>query len=443
MVKRQSFTDPFIRALKPKATPYKLAEHAPRGEGRLIVRVLPNGTKEFFYRYRPGGRDKTLALGRYDQTGRNGKTLAGIRKTLRENRELQRDTGDVKEHLIAEARKDEVEKRRGSLEQLLTAYVDHLKARKSPSATQVAGIFQKHVIKPFPTLAQTKANKIEPASIQRILSRMVNLGLTRQVNKVRSYIGAAFAYGGKADNDPRTMAADGVLFDLKANPVLLVPVIQEYEKTGERALSEDELRHYWTELSELPTIQEAALRFNLVLACQRPTQLLRAGWTAFDFTENTLLLADSKGRGGSRDHLLPLTAFGLEQLKPLRKMNADADGPFTSDGRRGMVVGTLSVAVKDISKALKKKHGVPRFQQRDLRRTVETMLQKLGIDKEVRAHLLSHGRSKGVQGKHYERYDFLPEKRAALEKWGEHLQRIMDPSRKAKVVPMRSGKAAA
>jgi hypothetical protein len=124
----------------------------------------------------------------------------------------------VKEHLIAEARKGEVEKRRGSFEQLLTAYVDHLKARKSTSAAQVAGIFEKHVIKPFPTIAQTKANKIEPASIQRILSRMVNLGLTRQVNKARSYIGAAFAYGGKADNDPRTMAADGVLFDLKANP---------------------------------------------------------------------------------------------------------------------------------------------------------------------------------------------------------------------------------
>jgi integrase len=320
--------------------------------------------------------------------------------------------------------------------------VDHLKARKSTSAAQVAGIFEKHVIKPFPTIAQTKANKIEPASIQRILSRMVNLGLTRQVNKARSYIGAAFAYGGKADNDPRTMAADGVLFDLKANPSLLVPVIREYEKTGERALSEDELRHYWTELAELPAIQEAALRLNLALACQRPTQLLRADWPAFDFTENTLLLADSKGRGGSRDHLLPLTPFALAQLQPLRTMNAEAPGPFTSDGRRGMVVGTLSVAVKDISKALKKKHGVPRFQQRDLRRTVETMLQKLGIEKEVRAHLLSHGRSKGVQGKHYERYDFLKEKREALERWGEQLQRIMDPNRKAKVVPMRSGKAA-
>ena len=105
MDNQRTFTDPYIRALKPKAAPYKRAEHAPRGEGRLIVRVLPSGTREFFYRYRTQGQDRTLALGRYDQTGNNGKTLAGIRKALRTNRELQRETGDLKGHLAAEARK--------------------------------------------------------------------------------------------------------------------------------------------------------------------------------------------------------------------------------------------------------------------------------------------------------------------------------------------------
>jgi hypothetical protein len=65
------------------------------------------------------------------------------------------------------------------------------------------------------------------------------------------------------------------------------------------------------------------------------------------------------------------------------------------------------------------------------------MLQRLGIDKEVRAHLLSRGRTTGVQGKHYERYDFLDEKRAALNKWTRHLERIID-GKAAKVVPLRS-----
>jgi hypothetical protein len=98
-----------------------------------------------------------------------------------------------------------------------------------------------------------------------------------------------------------------------------------------------------------------------------------------------------------------------------------------------MAIKTLTDAVKDVSKTLKKTHKVPKFDQRALRRTAETMLQKMGMDKEVRAHLLSHGRSKGVQGKHYERYDFLAEKRVALERWAAHLERIID-GRSAKVI---------
>ncbi len=438
------FTDPYIRSLKPKATPYKRAEYAPKGEGRLIVRVLPSGVREFFYRYRTNAQDKTLALGRYDHRGQNGRSLAQIRAELREKRDLQAETGDVKEHLRAEDRRKDIERRKGDLGQLLEGYTDSLRAAGKPSATQAEGIFRRHIKAPFPSLWTTKASDIEPGDIQRILARMVKAGITRQVNATRAYLGAAFAYGGKADHDPRTVATDGVLFGLKANPVALVPVIKEYERTGERTLSEDELREFWKELESLPPVQKAALRFNLALACQRPTQLLRAAWPDFDFQANTLLLRDSKGRGGSRDHLLPLTPFALEQIEALRELNQSAgkDGmgspPFSTHGTRGLVLETLSVAVREVSKTLKRNHKIPRFQLRDLRRTAETMLQKLGIDKEVRAHLLSHGRTKGVQGKHYERYDFLPEKRAALEKWADYLGRILDPQHKAKVVPIRA-----
>ncbi|HEX9673269.1 MAG TPA: Arm DNA-binding domain-containing protein, partial [Burkholderiales bacterium] len=120
------FTDSYIRALKAKEAPYKRSEHAAKGEGRLTVRVLPSGTREFFYRYRVGGLDKTIALGRYDALGRNGRTLKQIGKELRDKRNLQRETGDVKEHLRAKKRRAEVEKRQGSFKQLLDAYVESL-----------------------------------------------------------------------------------------------------------------------------------------------------------------------------------------------------------------------------------------------------------------------------------------------------------------------------
>jgi integrase len=85
------------------------------------------------------------------------------------------------------------------------------------------------------------------------------------------------------------MAQDGVLFGLKSNPVATVARIKEYERVGERAMTDDELRAFWKALEPLPVVQKAALRLNLALAGQRPTQLLRADWPAFDFKENTLL----------------------------------------------------------------------------------------------------------------------------------------------------------
>jgi len=443
---RRLFTDAYIRGLKlpgkePGTTaekPYKRAEWAPKGEGRLTVRVLPTGAKEFFYRYQINGGDTTLSLGRFDPDGKAGKTLKQIREALRERREIQRETGDVKAHLQAEARKQDAERRKGSFAQLLEAYADWLRSEGRPSAEQVAGIFRVHVIEPFPRLAVAKANTITAADISDILAKMVKAGLTRQVNKTRSYLRAAFSFGIDADHNPERKAKAGVLFSLTLNPVVGIKPIKRFERTLERTLTEAELRLYWQALEELPAVQKATLRFNLALAGQRPTQLLRAGWPDFDLSEKTLLLRDSKGRGGSRDHLLPLPAFALEQLEVLRQLNTDAPTPFTTDGKTTMVVETLSAAVSDVSRRLKRKEKLERFDQRAIRRTVETMLQKLGIDKEVRAHLLSHGRQQGVQGRHYERYDFLDEKRQALERWNAQLQRILDPQHTAKVVPLRA-----
>lgn len=433
---RTIFTDRSIRALKAKEKPYKLAEWAPRGEGRLMVRVQPTGVKEFFYRYQTNRVVKTLSLGRYAEK----RPLKAIRAALREKRRLQLETGDVKSHLQDEARRKEIEKRKGTFRQLLDAYVDHLEAAKKKDASKVRGIFKRNVIKHFPILADMKANEIEPRHISSILARMVKAKITRQVNVTRSYLRAAFAYGGKADYNPETTAKDGVLFGLKTNPVITVPRIARFDRVGNRVLTDDELRAFWLGLEALPKVQASTLRFNLALAGQRPTQLLRADWRAFDWQEGTVLLEDGKGLGEAREHLLPLTPFALEQLKPLRELNDEkkTPSPFTSDGKRGMTIDTLTKAVTEIARKLHTEAEIPLFTQRDLRRTVETMLQRLGVDKEVRAHLLSHGRSKGVQGRHYERYDFLAEKRAALEKWARHLERVLDPEYKATVVPIRA-----
>ena len=51
-------------------------------------------------------------------------------------------------------------------------------------------------------------------------------------------------------------------------------------------------------------------------------------------------------------------------------------------------------------------------------------MSKLGIDTEVKEAVLSHAKT-GLT-KVYELYDYAPEKRAALEKWCDHVRLLFD-----------------
>jgi hypothetical protein len=70
-----------------------------------------------------------------------------------------------------------------------------------------------------------------------------------------------------------------------------------------------------------------------------------------------------------------------------------------------------------------------------LRRTVETRLSAAGVSVAARAQLQSHGLG-GVQARHYDRHDYMREKREALET----LHRIVT-GHTASVTPIRKHKA--
>jgi hypothetical protein len=63
------------------------------------------------------------------------------------------------------------------------------------------------------------------------------------------------------------------------------------------------------------------------------------------------------------------------------------------------------------------------------------MLAGLGVSSDVRAQLQSHGLG-GVQTRHYDRHDYMAEKRQALEQWARHIKQLRTGP--AKVVPIRN-----
>ena len=76
----------------------------------------------------------------------------------------------------------------------------------------------------------------------------------------------------------------------------------------------------------------------------------------------------------------------------------------------------------------------------DLRRTVATGFQRLGVRFEVTEAVLNHvsGARAGVAGI-YQQHDWKDEKRAALKAWGQHIETLLHPKDGSNVVPISSG----
>jgi hypothetical protein len=87
---------------------------------------------------------------------------------------------------------------------------------------------------------------------------------------------------------------------------------------------------------------------------------------------------------------------------------------------------------------------VPDWVTHDLRRTLATGLQKLGVRLEVTEAILNHvsGSRSGVAGI-YQRHDWATEKRAALDAWAAHVLAVVSGKKgKSNVTPIREAKSA-
>jgi integrase len=183
-------------------------------------------------------------------------------------------------------------------------------------------------------------------------------------------------------------------------------------------LSDGELAGYLQRLEPLTEYIRDALTAALYLGGQRPTQLLRLKWADVDLGAREVTLYDGKGRRvQARPHVLPLTPLPLAILQRRSSLAAIEPRVFATAHPT-----TLTKVVGDISAALAHE-GIARepFELRDLRRTAETMLARLGVSKDIRAQLQSHGLG-GVQGRHYDKHEYTDEKRTALKRWAAHLE---------------------
>jgi hypothetical protein len=71
---------------------------------------------------------------------------------------------------------------------------------------------------------------------------------------------------------------------------------------------------------------------------------------------------------------------------------------------------------------------IPVVTNRDLRRTWKTLAGKAGLSKEIRDRLQYHT-LQDVSSKSYDRWNYMPEKRAAIKKWNTFVRTLLSKKR--------------
>ena len=414
------FTDKSLKALQPRKNTYRVFEkNIDKG---FCVQVTPAGGIYFYMQYQSPvtGRRRFLPLGRYPTV-----TLVKARDKLRAARTTLSAGKDPR------FAGDGLQNRQpGTVKALCTAYTDDMRTKGKRTADEVLKLLKKNVV---PYIGDLQASKVEPFHIREILFEIINRGSPVASNRVRSYLHAAFTYGIHHDNDPKRMNSP-VIFRIPRNPVTDVPKDASVEGVGDRELSWQEIKALWELTDEaLGRPYKLALQLLLATCGQRPNEVMGAPLSEFDLKTRVWSIPPARTKN-KRWHLLPLTDMAIDLIDQVHALHGrkslqlfpkygDPDKPGHMS-RNGLSRNVQQLcADTDFDK----------FVPRDLRRTVKTRMGELGIAKDVRDRLQNHA-AMDVSAKHYDRYDYMAEKRAAAEQWCDFLEVTISGGN---VVPIR------
>lgn len=409
-----------------------------RGVGRLRLRARSSGQGMFYFRYSDAqGKQDQLHLGMYDNSGVAGLSLKDARAKAGELSRLyqagHRDLRAYIEHQQAEERsrigaaaRVRSEASQFTLERLLDEYCDYLQALGRRSHKDARSIFKLHIKGAWPKVAAMPAKEVTGEHFADMMRTLNEAGKGRTANKLRSYARSAYQVAKAAKSKPSIpVAFKG--FNVVLNPVADTEPDEAQNRPDKHPLKADELRTYWNAIRDLPGFKGAILRLHLLTGGQRIEQLVNL--RTDNIADDAILLHDGKGRPGRppRPHTVPLTKAATQALA-----ECEPKGEFalsTSGGKTHLAATTLSRwSVEAIGDA------IDGFQAKRLRSGVETLLASAGVSREHRGRLQSHGVG-GVQARSYDAYEYLIEKRKALETLYKLLQR--DASGKANVVAMK------
>jgi integrase len=185
----------------------------------------------------------------------------------------------------------------------------------------------------------------------------------------------------------------------------------------ERTLSTDEIRRFWTACDHLALPFGPLFKLLLLLGAR----LREVGEMRWDELrdDGTWLIPSSRTKN-RRQHLVPLSPLAHNIFASVSRIEG-CPFPFSTTGKSP--VSGWSKTKRRLDALMS---ATEPWRIHDLRRTCITGMAELGVAPHVIELVVNHisGHRAGVAGV-YNRSELLPERRAALERWSQHVQGIV------------------
>lgn len=401
-------TDTAIKRAIRAGKPCQLSEGSGRNKGRLVLKIRPP-LAEWYVQQWTNGKRTFRKLGAFPGMGLDAARDA-----------FQGYGHDIRVGTIV---KPIETPKAGTVGELVAAYLTSLEGRPSHAvASYELNRFVAHVGKHKAAHAVTKDHVID--FLRPIYAR----GKASMADHLRAYIKAAFKAAIEAESDYRSAVTKR--FGLRSNPAADIPA--ERRNPGKRWLTPDELRAFWQWLdsedaSQLTPWYCAAVKLHIVTG-QRMTEIVKINARSVN---RMLGVIEWEWTKIGNDHVIPLPSQGWEILNGLTPNEHGLYFPSVERPSESVSPSMLS----EIRRKFISRTGAAEFESRDIRRTWKTLAGFAKLTKEDRDRIQNH-RSGDVSSKHYDRYDYLDEKKEAMKRWSEWFRMNVE-SEPQKVIEMK------
>lgn len=363
----------------------------------LAVRVTATGSKSYLAQYTISGQRRRVPLG-----SSSAITLSMARSAAAQimgSAAMGTDTVVQREAKVA-AERAAAERALLTLAVLVETWEQlHLVQKRAQYAREAVRALR-HA---FQGQWKLPAEDLDRTTIVNVLDRMAKSGRFSIASRTAAYGRACFSWAVKRGT-------------IAANPFASLPAIGERPKR-DRVLSDEELAAIWQAAAET-TMPFGMIVRLLILTGQRVSEVSGMRWNELSADLDTWIIPPERTKNGMAQ-VVPLAAPARELLKAIPRIS---DLAMPGRNLTSPFNGWSKSRVNLIATS-----GVTNWTLHDLRRTMATGLQRLGVRLEVTEAALNHvsGSRAGIAGV-YQRHDWAAEKRAALDAWGEHIRLLVD-----------------